>query len=83
MRKNAAAAEAILPRLAIHTELAARVLIGFVRDTVAKAGLARCVVGLSGGIDSALAATVAARALGPANVLAVRLPAAESSAASL
>ena len=83
MRKNAAAAAAILPRLAIHTELAARVLVGFVRDAVAKAGLTRCVVGLSGGIDSALAATIAARALGPANVLAVRLPAAESSAASL
>lgn len=80
---NAAAAEAILVRLSIHTDLALRVLVGFVRDAVAKAGLSRCVVGLSGGIDSALAATIASIALGPSNVLAVRLPAAESSAASM
>ena len=83
MRTNATAAEAILPSLVIHPELAARVLVGFIRDAVAKAGLTRCVVGLSGGIDSALAATLAALALGPANVLAVRLPATESSAASM
>lgn len=83
MPSNAAAAEAILDRLSIHTDLALQVLVGFVRDAVAKAGLSRCVVGLSGGIDSALAATIASIALGPSNVLAVRLPAAESSAASM
>ena len=75
-------AEAIRPRLAINTELAARVLVGFIRDALAKAGLERCVVGLSGGIDSALSATLAARALGPENVLAVRMPAHESAPAS-
>ena len=72
----------ISPRLTIDTDLARRVLVGFIRDAHAKAGMTRCVVGLSGGIDSALSATLAAEALGPENVLAIRLPAPESSQAS-
>ncbi len=45
-----------------------------VRDYVRKCGFASAVVGLSGGIDSALTACLAADALGPANVLGVAMP---------
>ena len=44
------------------------------RDYVGKCGFASVVIGLSGGIDSALTAAVAAKALGPENVLGVALP---------
>lgn len=44
------------------------------RDYVHKCGFARAVIGLSGGIDSALTAAVAARALGAANVTTVFMP---------
>ncbi len=37
-------------------------------------GFTRAVIGLSGGIDSALSCYLAAEALGPENVLAVRMP---------
>lgn len=83
MQRNRAAAAHILPRLSIHPGLACRVLQGFIRDALAKAGVSRCVVGLSGGIDSAVSAALAARALGPERVLAIRMPAAETSSASM
>ena len=76
-------AQPILPRLEIHCELATRILTGFIRDSVAKAGMSRAVIGLSGGIDSAVSAYLAARALGSDNVLALRMPYRTSSAASL
>ena len=44
------------------------------RDYVAKCGFSRAVIGLSGGIDSALTAYIAARALGPQNVYTVFMP---------
>ncbi len=53
-----------------------------VRDYVRKCGFASAVVGLSGGIDSALTACLAADALGPANVLGVAMPSRFSSAHS-
>ena len=73
----------ILPRMAINTDLARRILTGFIRDEIAKSGMKRCVIGLSGGIDSALSAYLSAEALGPENVLAVRMPYRTSSEASL
>ena len=73
----------ILARLSIDTELATQVLCGFIRDQTQKAGLPRAVIALSGGIDSALSATLAARALGPENVLAIRMPWRDSSPGSL
>lgn len=73
----------ILPRMTINTALTRRILVGFIRDQVAKSGMSRCVMGLSGGIDSALSAYLSAEALGPENVLVVRMPYASSSAASL
>ncbi|HUT76218.1 MAG TPA: NAD+ synthase [Polyangia bacterium] len=53
------------------------------RDYARKCGFSSAVLGLSGGIDSAVAAVVAARALGPENVLGVALPTRYSSAGSL
>ena len=44
------------------------------RDYVTKNGFTRVVVGLSGGIDSSLTATIAADAIGPENVLGVAMP---------
>ncbi len=76
-------ASSILPRLAINTELATRILTGFIRDSITKAGMTRAVIGLSGGIDSAVSAYLSARALGPENVLALRMPYRTSSAESL
>ncbi len=52
-------------------------------DYVRKSGYSSALVGLSGGIDSALVAALAARALGPANVLGVAMPTRYSSAGSL
>ena len=60
-----------------------RALVLGVRDYVAKSGFARALVGLSGGIDSALVAAVAAEALGPDNVLCVLMPSPYSSAGSV
>jgi NAD+ synthase len=73
----------ILPRLSINTGLARRILAGFIRDEVAKSGMKRCVMGLSGGIDSALSAYLSAEALGAENVLVVRMPYKTSSEDSL
>ncbi|MCK5376682.1 MAG: NAD+ synthase [Acidobacteria bacterium] len=53
------------------------------RDYVHKTGFEKVLLGLSGGIDSALVAAVAARALGPANVLGVALPTRYSSEGSV
>ena len=60
--------------LALDTALTARVLEGFIRDEIHKAGFKRCVVAVSGGIDSALTCTLCARALGPEQVRAVLMP---------
>lgn len=53
------------------------------RDYARKCGFSRVVVGLSGGVDSALTAAIASQALGAANVLGVALPSPYSSPASL
>ncbi|MHB8223064.1 MAG: NAD+ synthase [Desulfurivibrionaceae bacterium] len=53
------------------------------RDYVTKCGFSKVVIGLSGGVDSALTAAIAARALGPENVLGVALPSPYSSPESL
>ena len=54
-----------------------------VSDYARKCGFRQAVLGLSGGIDSALTAVIAARALGPDNVLAVAMPTRYSSKGSL
>jgi NAD+ synthase (glutamine-hydrolysing) len=60
-----------------------RGLVLGVRDYVAKCGFKSVVLGLSGGIDSALVAVIAAEALGPKNVWGVSLPSRHSSTHSL
>ena len=69
--------------LQIDCAVARRILVDFVHDEICRTGLNRAVVGLSGGIDSALSCALAAEALGPQNVLAVCMPYATSSPASL
>ena len=70
--------------LAIDVEVAARWLEAFLRDElVERRGIERAVLGLSGGVDSALVAYLAARALGPSNVYAFRLPYTTSNPQSL
>ena len=59
---------------AIEAEQAIGVIIGFIRSQLEQTGFGRLVVGLSGGIDSATVAYLAARAIGPDNLLAVRMP---------
>ena len=72
------------PSLAIDAELTARWLEAFLRDEMLeRRRTKRAVIGLSGGIDSALVAYLCARALGPENVYAIRMPYKSSSASSL
>jgi NAD+ synthase (glutamine-hydrolysing) len=69
----------IAPLLAPAAEVYAALVTGL-RDYVRKNGFRRVVLGLSGGIDSALVACVAADALGPDGVVAVVMPSPYSSA---
>jgi NAD+ synthetase len=64
-------------------EVAYRALVCGTRDYVQKCGFRKVVVGLSGGIDSALVGTIAADAVGPENVLGVGMPGPYSSEGSL
>lgn len=70
-------------RLEINSVLASYILTGFIHSETSRAGFDRAVVGLSGGVDSALTCLLAAEALGKENVLAVRMPYATSSPESL
>lgn len=69
--------------LTIDTRLAHKILTGFLRSEITRHGFERAVIGVSGGIDSALSCFLAAEALGPENVLAVRMPYKTSSPQSL
>ena len=60
-----------------------RVMVESLRDYFRKTGFSKAVLGLSGGIDSAIVATIAADALGPENVRGVMLPSEYTSQASL
>ncbi|TFG26006.1 NAD+ synthase, partial [Candidatus Thorarchaeota archaeon] len=51
-----------------------KVIVSFIKEYVAKAGVNGVVLGLSGGIDSSLVATLACEALGPENVLGIMMP---------
>lgn len=61
-------------RLDIQVELVEKLLVSFLRAEAGKFGFSRAVLGLSGGVDSAVSAALAARAFGPENVLAVMMP---------
>lgn len=57
-----------------NTALLQSVLTAFLHDAVHKVGMHRVVIGLSGGVDSALVAYLAVEALGPDNVTAINMP---------
>ncbi|HEY2162386.1 MAG TPA: NAD+ synthase, partial [Gemmatimonadaceae bacterium] len=69
--------------LAIDAALTEQWLVHFIRDEMERRQFTRAVVGVSGGVDSAVTAYVAARALGPKNVIGVRMPYRSSSRESL
>ena len=69
---------AVAPRLPDEAEVYGALVTGL-RDYVRKNGFRSVVLGLSGGIDSALCAAVAADALGPEHVFGVSMPSAYSS----
>lgn len=56
------------------TESLYRALVVGTRDYVHKSGFKQAILGLSGGLDSSLAAAIAAEALGPENVLGITMP---------
>ena len=68
--------------LAIDTDVARRVIGEFIRGQLRQAGFERAVLGLSGGIDSALVAYLTAEAIGPDRLLCVLMPYRTSSPAS-
>ena len=63
-----------MSELDIQPALVAELLVDFLREEVGSAGMQRALLGVSGGIDSAVAAALSARAFGPENVLGVLLP---------
>lgn len=69
--------------LTINAPLVEQWLVQFIRDEMARRGFTKAVIGLSGGVDSAVTTYLAARALGAENVLVVRMPYRSSSADSL
>jgi NAD+ synthase len=69
--------------LTINTDVARQILASFIKSEVTRVGYSRAVIGLSGGIDSALSFALAVEALGAENVLAVRMPYKSSSPDSL
>src|SRR5438270_7746889 len=69
--------------LEIDGELTAAWLTEFIREEMRQRNFQKALVGVSGGVDSAVTAYLAAKALGPTNVIGVRMPYRTSSAASL
>ena len=70
------------PYLRFNYDRAVDVITSFIRSVVREAGVDGVVIGLSGGSDSALVATLAVRALGKSKVKVVHLPEKESSSES-
>jgi len=69
--------------LKLNSGVVEKMLIQFIRDEIRNAGFSRGVVGVSGGVDSALVLLLTAKALGAENVLALLLPYRTSSPDSL
>ncbi len=63
-----------LTPLHINTELALKMIVGFIRQEIMRTGFTRGIVALSGGIDSSLVAYLAVQALGAANVSGILMP---------
>jgi len=60
--------------LSLNTQIVRNLLVSFVRDEIRNAGFSKAVLGLSGGIDSAVSASIAVEALGKENVMGVMMP---------
>ena len=71
-----------LTPLRIDEVLVRKMLVGFLREETLKTGARRLVLGVSGGVDSAVVAALAAEALGPAQVLGLFTPYRTSNARS-
>ncbi len=70
--------------LDLNLELTERALVEFIREEIVRRrGFEKVVIGVSGGVDSAVSLCLATRALGPENVTGLRLPYATSSPESL
>ena len=65
--------------LNLDTSVVRKLLVDFIREESENAGFSRGVIGLSGGVDSALVAFLATEAFGKENVLAVMMPYTSSS----
>jgi NAD+ synthase len=66
--------EPIRADVTINCELLRKILVGFIENEVHKMGFRRAVIGVSGGVDSALSAFLAAQALGPESVWGLIMP---------
>ncbi len=71
------------PTLTLDAALAESWLVRFLRDEMTRRRFAKAVIGVSGGVDSAVTACLAVRALGAENVIGVRMPYRTSSGESL
>lgn len=69
--------------LLLNTDIVQKLLVDFLRDEIRNAGFRKGVVGLSGGVDSAVVAYLAVKALGVENVLGVLMPYRTSSPSSV
>ena len=69
--------------LRLNTDILKDLLVRFIHDETTNAGFRKVVIGISGGIDSAVSATLAAEALGKNNVLGVLMPYKTSSSQSI
>jgi NAD+ synthase len=69
--------------LSLNTDIVQKLLVDFIRDEMHNTGFKKGVIGLSGGIDSTVAAYLATNALGAENVLGVMMPYKSSSKASI
>lgn len=71
------------PALVIDEVMTEEWLTGFLREELTRRGFGKTVIGISGGVDSAVTAFLAVRAIGRDNVIGVRLPYRTSSPESL
>ena len=63
-----------MTELSINTQLAEKILTGFIKTELNRVGFSRALLGVSGGVDFAVSLYLCVKALGPENVLALRMP---------